>query len=74
MINIDLWPTALTMTYDPILAKVKVDFHAKNKGHRLIWSVRESHNVGKIAWSHILNFIQSTYAFKLYIKFIFMPQ
>ncbi len=30
--DLDLWPT--TLTYNPNLAKVKVDPHAKNEGHR----------------------------------------
>ena len=29
--DLDLWPT--TSTYNPNLAKVKVDSHAKNQGH-----------------------------------------
>ncbi len=30
--DLELWPT--TLTYNPILARVKVDPHAKNQGHR----------------------------------------
>ncbi len=30
--DLDLWPT--TLTYNPRLAKVKVDPHAKNQGRR----------------------------------------
>ncbi len=30
--DLDLWPT--TLTYDPSLAKAKVNIHTKNQGHR----------------------------------------
>ncbi len=30
--DLDLWPT--TLAYNPSLAKVKVNFHTKNQGHR----------------------------------------
>ena len=32
LFDLDLWPT--TLTYNPKLAKVKVDPHTKNQGHR----------------------------------------
>ncbi len=38
--DLDLWPTSLT--YDPSLAKVKVDPHAKNQGQGSKWFTQES--------------------------------
>ena len=32
LFDLDLWPT--TLTYNPSLAKVKVNFYTKNPGHR----------------------------------------
>jgi len=40
LFDLDLWPT--TLTYNPRLAKVKVDSHAKNQGQRSNGSNRRS--------------------------------
>ena len=43
--DLDLWPT--TLTYNPKVAKVKVDTHAKNQGHRSNSSNRRAQTNGR---------------------------
>ena len=46
LFDFDLWPT--TLTYNPRLAKVKVDPHAKNQGQRSNGSIRRAPTVNQM--------------------------
>ncbi len=50
ILNLDLWPT--TLTYNPRLAKVKVNPHAKNQGQRSNGSNRRARTPKQTHWHY----------------------